>query len=97
MDSSFEFAAIAVGGVSLVWLIPRIVQALKTWGLSGTKPITAVVFALGGILSGLAGAINEGLIPPVALPWIRVGLWVLGGGAAAVGAVGEYELQKLRR
>ena len=56
----FDFAQLAIGGIALVWLIPRVVQFLKTaLGLSGTRNIWIVVFALGLFFSGLAAAINQ--------------------------------------
>ena len=93
----FEFTNLAIGGVALVWLLPRLVQCFKVWGLQGTKNIYLVTFLLGGGLAGLTGAIALELVPAIAMPWIQVGVYVVAGGVAAVGAIGEYELQKLRR
>ena len=91
----FDFAQLAIGGVALVWLIPRVVQFLKTaFHLSGTRDIWIVVFGLGLFFSGLAAAISEGLIPEAAMPYIRVGMIALGGAVAACGAIGEYELKE---
>lgn len=91
----FDFAQLAIGGVALVWLIPRVVEFLKTaLGLSGTRNIWIVVFGLGLSFSGLAAAISEGLVPEVAMPYIRVGMIALGGAVATCGAIGEYELKE---
>jgi len=91
----FDFAQLAIGGVALVWLIPRVVQFLKTaFGLNGTRDIWIVVFCLGLSFSGLAASISEGLIPEAAMPYIRVGMIALGGAVAACGAIGEYELKE---
>ena len=91
----FDFAQLAIGGIALVWLIPRVVQFLKTaLGLSGTRNIWIVVFALGLVFSALAAAINEGLVPDAAMPYIRVAMIGLGGAVAACGAIGEYELKE---
>jgi len=91
----FDFAQLAIGGVALVWLIPRIVQFLKTaFHLNGTRDIWIVVFCLGLSFSGLAASISEGLIPEAAMPYIRVGMIALGGAVAACGAIGEYELKE---
>ena len=93
----FDFAQLAIGGVALVWLIPRVVQFLKTaLGLSGTRNIWIVVFALGLSFSGLAAAISEGLVPDAAMPYVRVGMIALGGAVAACGAIGDYELNHKR-
>jgi len=91
----FDFAQLAIGGVALVWLIPRVVQFLKTaFHLSGTRNIWIVVFGLGLFFSGLAAAISEGLVPETAMPYIRVGMIALAGAVAACGAIGEYELKE---
>ena len=90
---AFDFAAITVGGVGLVWLLPRLVEFLKVaTGLSGKRPIWIVAGALGAVGAGLAGALSQGLIPASAIPWINVAMWALGGLVAACAAVGEYEL-----
>ena len=90
---AFDFAAIAIGGVSLTWLLPRLIEFLKVaTGLSGQRPIWIVAGALGFVGAGLAGALSQGLIPATAMPWINVAMWALGGLVAACAAVGEYEL-----
>lgn len=89
----FEFANIAIGGVALVYLIPRLVEFLKTAaGLSGTRNIWIVAGALGFVLAAGAAALSKGLVPGPALPWIEVGAVGLGGLVAACAAVGDYEL-----
>ena len=96
--SQFDFTELAIGGVALVWIIPRIVEFLKTgMGLSGTRNIWIVVFFLGLFFSGVAAAIGEGLVPYAALPYIRVGMIALGGAVAACGAIGEFEMQRKLR
>jgi len=91
----FDFAQLAIGGIALAWLIPRVIQFLKTaLGLSGTRNIWIVVFGLGLFSSGLAAAISEGLLPEAVMPYIRVGMIALGGAVAACGAIGEYELKE---
>lgn len=94
----FDFTQLAIGGVALVWFIPRFVEFLKTGlNLSGTRNIWLVVFFLGLFFSGVAAAIGEGLLPTAALPYIRVGMIALGGAVAACGAIGEFELQRKLR
>lgn len=90
----FDFAQLAIGGVALTWLIPRLVEFFKQLGLSGTRNIWIVVFLLGFFFSGLAATISEGLFPEAALPYIRVGMVALGGAVAACGAIGEFQLQR---
>jgi len=89
----FDFIAITIGGVGLVWLLPRLVEFIKVaTGLTGQRPIWIVAGCLGAGFAGLAGAMGEGLISVGALPWIKVGMMALGGLVAACAAVGEYEL-----
>ncbi len=92
----FDFTGLAIGGVALVYLIPRLVEFAKTLGLSGTRKIWTLAFVLGLFLAGLAGAISENLIPVSVLPWVRVCGLALGGGVAACGAIGDYELVEKR-
>lgn len=93
----FDFASLAIGGVALAWLINRIVEALKLLGLSGTRNIVIVVLCVGFFLSGVAASISEGLIPEAGLPYIRVIVIAVAGAVAAVGAIGEHEIQKKLR
>lgn len=89
----FDFTQLAIGGVALVYLIPRLVEFLKVAvHLEGKGRIWIVAFALGFVLAGLAAAISEGLVPAAALPWIRVVAVALGGAVAACAAIGDYEL-----
>jgi len=91
----FDFSGIAIGGVALVYLIPRLVEFLKTAAnLQGTRNIWTVAGAFGFILAGLAAALQKGLIPGPALPWIEVVAVGLGGLVAACAAVGDYELNR---
>jgi hypothetical protein len=88
----FDYAGLTIGGVGLAWLITRLVEFLKVQGLSGKRWIWATAFVLGGTAAGLAGAMEQGLIPEAAMPWIIVGAYVFGGGVAACAAIGDYEL-----
>jgi hypothetical protein len=49
---------------------------------------------LGVVFAGVAQAINEGLVPALALPWVRVGFVALGGAIAACSAMGLYDVGK---
>ena len=92
-----DVTEIAIGGVALVWLIPRLTEFLKVLGLTGKRNIWIAVFVVGLLFSGVAAALSEGLIPAIALPWVRVGAVALGGALAACASIGEYELQKRAR
>ena len=94
---SFDFAGLAIGGVALVWLIPRLVEFAKVLGLSGKPQIWALAFVLGVGFAAVAAAMNEGLLPAEAMPWARVVALALGGGVAACGAIGDYELNRVQR
>ena len=89
----FDFTALIIGGVGLAYLIPRLVQFVKVvTGLRGQGRIWALAGGLGFVLAALAAAIDQGLVPAVALPWVNVVAVGLGGMVAAAAGVGEYEL-----
>ena len=92
---SFNFPELLIGGVALAWLLPRLVEFCKeAFGLQGKRNIWIVAGTLGFLFAAVAAARDEGLIPAIALPWIRVVVMGLGGLVAACGAVGEYLLSK---
>lgn len=93
-DLGFDLGAVAIGGVLIIPLIIGLVEFLKGQGLEGKRAIMLASFALGVIGLGVAGAIEEGLIPISALAWIRVIIWALAGGVAACSAMGLYDLSK---
>ena len=84
--SSFE-----IGGVSLLLLVPGIVQFTKA--VTGIKDhvAEALTVGLGAGFIGLAQAIQLGLVPDAAMPWITVAVVGLGGGLAIAG---YYKLVK---
>jgi len=93
----FDFAGVAIGGVFLIWLLPRLIEFLKeAVGLQGKRNIWIVAGVLGFLFAGYAAARDEGLVPEIVLPWIRVVVVGLGGIVAACGAVGEYLLNQKR-
>jgi len=81
---------LAIGGVSLIFLIVGIVETAKRWGVTG-KGSEVLAFAVAFILVGLASALQEGMIPEVALPWIVLVVTAL---AAGLTATGYYDLLK---
>lgn len=88
----FDVTTIAIGGVALVYLLPRLIEFVKVLGLKGKPQIWGAAFGLGILFAGVAAAIEEGLIPPVAMPWVNVVVMALVGGVAACAAIGDYEL-----
>lgn len=74
----------AIGGISVALLIIGIVEAAKEFGVNG-KGSRALALGLGVLFVGLSQAIVQDLIPPVALPWINLGVTAIAGGLAAMG------------
>ena len=85
-----DFKAFEIGGVSVVILVLGIVEASKRFGLKGWG-LQALGFGLGFVLVGLSAAIGADLVPAVAVPWIRIVVYGLGG---ALAANGLYDLAK---
>lgn len=92
-ETLVDFTQIAVGGVALIPMIVGLMQFSKKFGLSGRglMIVSAVVLLVFG---GVAGAINEGLIPEPALPWIRVAVYSLGFLVTGLAAMGLYDVAK---
>lgn len=73
-----------IGGVSVIALVLGIVELSKRLGLQG-KGCEILAVSLGAFFVALAQAIEMGLVPEVALPWITVAVIGIGGGLAAMG------------
>lgn len=84
--SSFE-----IGGVSLLLLVPGIVQFSKSVFGIKDRAAEALTVGLGVGFIGLAQAIALKLVPDAAMPWITVAVVGLGGGLAIAG---YYKLVK---
>jgi len=69
---------------ALVLLIPGIVETSKKFGLKGNGALAEAI-VLGVLFVALAEAINQSLVPAMAMPWIRVVVMGIGGGVAAGG------------
>ena len=90
---SFDFTSLAIGGVALVYLIPRLVEFIKVVsGLSGQARVWLLAGGLGFVLAAGVAAIDQGLVPAAAVPWVNVVATGLGGLVAACAAIGDYEL-----
>jgi len=81
---------ITIAGVSLLVLLPGIVECAKAFGVRG-KVSLALSLALGVIFFGLAQAISGGLIPQDWQVWIEVAVYGIAGGLAVSG---YYDLVK---
>lgn len=85
-----DFGSFIIGGIPVIVLVIGIVEACKNFGVTG-KWSQVLALALGAFFVGLAQAINAGLIPSAALPWIEVVVIGIGGGLAATGL---YDLSR---
>jgi hypothetical protein len=92
MSELLDFSKVAIGGVALIPLIIGLVEFAKTQGLTGRRWFMFMAFVLGIVFAGVAQAISEGLIPLVALAWVRVIVVAIGGAIAACAAMGLYDL-----
>ena len=79
-----------VAGVGIIPLVLGLVEFAKKLGLKGNA-CTILAVSLGFVFSGLAYAMQSGLIPEPALPWIALVIVALAGG---LGAAGLYDLGK---
>ena len=84
--SSFE-----IGGVSLLLLVPGIVQFCKAVTGIKDRAAEALTVGLGVGFIALAQAIALNLVPDAAMPWITVAVVGLAGGLAIAG---YYKLAK---
>jgi len=74
----------SIAGISIALLIVGIVEAAKAFGVTG-KGSMALAMGLGVFFVGLAQALTQGVIPPVAAPWVELVVTALAGGLAAMG------------
>lgn len=73
-----------IGGILVIPLVLGIVEFAKNLGLQG-RACQVLAVVLGAFFIGLSQAIQMGLIPEIALPWISVVVFGIGGGMATVG------------
>jgi len=85
-----DFGSLSIGGVTLLALVIGIVEASKQFGAKGGT-CKALALGLGFVFVALASAIERGMVPAGAVPWIEVVVLGLGGGLAATGL---YDLGK---
>jgi len=75
---------VTIAGISLLLLIPGIVECAKAFGVKG-KASLGLSIGLGFFFFGLVRVIGAGLIPAVWLPWIEVVVYGLAGSMAMSG------------
>lgn len=93
MDLGFNFGQLAIGGVLLVPLVVGLVQISKKLGVTGNW-LVVEAFGLADLFGMLAYAVNEGLIPAPAVPWIAMVFVGLGCGVVGLAASGLVSLGK---
>jgi hypothetical protein len=86
-----DWSGFEIGGVSLLALVPGIVEFCKSALGVKDRAAEALTVGLGCGFIGLAQAITMKLVPDAAMPWITVGVVGLGGGLAIAG---YYKLVK---
>ena len=80
-----SFSEFSLSLVALAALIPGIVQSVKELlGWDGTKARALTLF-VGMFFGGLFYAVDQALIPAVAHPWIKLLVFTLMSGPAAMG------------
>lgn len=77
----------------LIPLVVGLVQLSKRLGVSGSWLILES-FVLADVFGMVAYAINEGLMPALAVPWIRMAFAGLGCGVVGLSASGLVNLSK---
>ena len=88
MFEGFQFSDLSY--FLILALIPCIVETAKKWGwiAAGNRPLL-LSLVLGFYFVGAAEAISQGLVPEVALPWVRVVVMTIAG---ALSESGSYDL-----
>jgi len=91
-----DVGKVAVGGVDLILVVIGLMEFAKKLGLAG-KPLVISAFCGMLVFGAVAGAISQGLVPEVALPWIQVVVYALGVAVNGAAAMGLYDVaQKFR-
>jgi len=70
-----------------------LMEFAKKLGLAG-KSLIVAAFVVLTLFGAVAGAIAEGLVPEVALPWIRVVTYALYVAVTGAAAMGLYDVAK---
>lgn len=89
-----DYSQATIAGVSLVALALLVVEGAKQFGVTG-KASLALAMGFGAVVTGLYAAIERGLVPTGALPWVETAVYALGGMLViGLGSSGLYELLK---
>ena len=91
MEMGFDFQALAIGGVLIIPLVLGLVEFSKRLGVSGNWS-TIEAFALAAAFGMVAHAIETGMMPHAAIPWVQMVVVGLGAGIAGLAATGIYDL-----
>ena len=85
MDPIASFGDFSLSLLALSALVPGVVQTVKELlGWEGTKARALTMF-VGMAFGGLFYAVDQNLIPAVAHPWIKLAVFTLMSGPAAMG------------
>ena len=82
-----DFSGFEIGGVSLLLLVPGVVEFCKSAFGVKDRLAEALTVGLGCAFIGLAQAIALEFVPALALPWIIVAVVGPGGGLAIAGFI----------
>ena len=89
----FDFQALAIGGVLIIPLVLGLVEFSKRLGVSGNW-CTIEAFVLAAAFGMVAHAVDTGMMPQAAIPWVQMVVVGLGAGIAGLSATGVYDLGK---
>lgn len=92
MGLGMDFGQVMIGGVLLIPLVMGWMEVAKRhFGLSGRALVATAIVAL-LLFGGIAGAIEEELIPALAMVWIRVVVYALAFALVGLAGMGLYDL-----
>jgi len=93
MESLVEYSQVAIGGMAVIPMVIGLMQFAKKLGLRGNALVVAA-FSVLTLVGGVAGAISEGVMPEVAIPYIDVAFYALGLAVTGMASMGLYEVGK---
>ena len=80
----------AIAGVAIIPMVLGLVEFAKKLGVNGNASLVLSI-VLGFLFSGVVYAVQSGIIPDAAVPYINLVVVALSGG---LGAAGLYDLGK---
>ena len=93
MENLVEYSQVAIGGMAVIPMVIGSMQFAKKLGLRGNL-LVIVAFLVLALVGGIAGAITEGVMPEVAIPYINVAFYALGLSVTGMASMGLYEVGK---